>query len=398
MSSYRNTSSGNSYGGGGGQGKGYDSGAGDARAPSSRPSDSLNPFGSSSSSSGRPVYTDNPKSSLKYEGKSSGGYGSGSDRPSRAPEGRADTRGYAAASREGRDQDGKNNGGQYSSRYGNGSQYGASGQNGGSRYGNGGQYGASGQYGGSRYQQDQNDYDEEDDEIDSIKASIHEKKTDTLESTRRALRTLQDTEEVGAKTLTKLGEQSEQLNRIERTMELANMKAENSVEDTSKLRTLNRSMFAVHVKNPFSGKKRREMQIAKVEADQERERLARDRERESNQESRSRLLEHTGRDGSGYRGPAGRMDANGKVLQSYSGLSQGERSRYTFEDEDPELEDEIDDNVGEISSALGRLKNMSLATQNELNSQFNPLRRIADKSDKTSDNIGIARFHLDNTK
>ncbi|KAJ1720592.1 Protein transport protein S9 plasma membrane t-SNARE [Coemansia erecta] len=347
MSSYRNTSgTGGSYGSAA-PSSGYSSPSGGARAGGGSGGGYSSKYGSGNSS--------------KYASPGGGNSGSSSGT-------RLDTRGYAAASREGR------------------SQYGPS------KYGSGGY---------QQQQQQQQRYgnldDDDDEDIDAIKSKINEVKKDTLDSTRRSLRTLQQAEEVGTATLTKLGQQSEQLHGINRKLEMANIQAENSVDETSKLRTLNKSIFHMHFNKPFSGKKRREMELAKIEAEQERQRLAREREQQGKSESRQRVQEYAGRNGPKFRGPSGVMDVNsGNVVQSRGGApqSRGERSRYTFEDEDPELEDEIDDNMDEISAAVSRLKGLSLATKRELDSQVNPLRRIGEVSDRTSDNLGIANFHL----
>ncbi|KAI8324255.1 hypothetical protein GQ54DRAFT_238583, partial [Martensiomyces pterosporus] len=242
-------------------------------------------------------------------------------------------------------------------------------------------------------------FDDEDEEVDFIKSRITKAKQETLDSTRNALRTLEQTEQVGVNTLTKLGEQTEQINRIDRTLEMTSLEAANSVEQTSKLRTLNKSIFHMHVKNPFSGRKRREAEIAKLEAEQERVRLAEERKTKNDFESRQRIQQFTDRNGprGGYGGPAGQMTANGQILPG-KGMSSSERSRYTFEDEDPEVEDEINDNLNQMSSALGRLKDLSLATRNELHAQDDPLKRITDTADKTSDNIGVARYNLGRIK
>ncbi|KAJ1954103.1 Protein transport protein S9 plasma membrane t-SNARE, partial [Linderina pennispora] len=162
----------------------------------------------------------------------------------------------------------------------------------------------------------QRQYDDSDEEVDFIKTKITKAKQDTLDSTRNALRTLQQTEDVGVKTLTKLGEQTEQLNRIDRTMEMTSLQAENSVEQTGKLRTLNKSIFHVHVKNPFSGKKRREAEMAKLEAEQERVRLAEERKLQNDHESRNRIGRFTNPNGLRAAGPPGRMTADGHTIVS----------------------------------------------------------------------------------
>ncbi|KAJ1997426.1 Protein transport protein S9 plasma membrane t-SNARE, partial [Coemansia thaxteri] len=228
------------------------------------------------------------------------------------------------------------------------------------------QYGAGSS---TNYRQGQHQYaneEDDDEDVDTIKSRITQVKKDTLDSTRNSLRTLEQTEKVGTATLEKLGQQSEQLNRIDRTLEMTNIQAENSIEDTSKLRTLNKSIFHVHVKNPFSGKARREKELVKLQAEQERVRLADERKSKNDIDSRKRVQQFTDPNGlHRYTSPAGRMNANGDIVAT-SQMSESERSRYVFEGEDEDIEDEINSNLGQIGSAVGRLKELSIATRNEL--------------------------------
>ncbi|KAJ2394420.1 Protein transport protein S9 plasma membrane t-SNARE, partial [Coemansia sp. RSA 2603] len=302
MSSYRNTSGGS----GGGSYTGYSGGRSEPRSGAGGSYGSAAPSSGYSSQTGRGRSAGDGGYSSKYgsgngsryasPGTSAGDRNGASGTSSGT---RLDTRGYAAASREGR------------------SQYGPS------KYGSGGyQQQQQQRYGG----QD----DEDDEDIDAIKSKITEVKKDTLDSTRRSLRTLQQAEEVGTATLTKLGQQSEQLHGINRKLEMANIQAENSVDETSKLRTLNKSIFHMHFNKPFSGKKRREMELAKIEAEQERQRLAREREQQGKSESRQRVQEYAGRNGPRFKGSAGDMNPNsGDIVQSRDAArrSKGERSR-----------------------------------------------------------------------
>ncbi|KAJ2558866.1 Protein transport protein S9 plasma membrane t-SNARE [Coemansia sp. RSA 1933] len=279
--------------------------------------------------------------------------------------GSASIRGYASASRESRSQG--NDRSQYSSRY---------------------------QQNPGSYQQD-----DDDDEVGIIKAQIREAKTETLESSRRALRHAEQAEKTGADTLVRLGQQTEQLHSIERTLELTSIEAENSVEKSSKLRTLNKSIFHISMNKPFSGKKRRMQEQMKLEAEQERVRMANERKTQNVQDARRRVNQSAG-DGPRYNGPEGVMNANGEIVSSRNprGPSKSERSRYTFEDEDPELEDEINDNIDQLGAFTRRLKELSLATKAELEAQEDPMKRIAENADKTHDTVGLANFHLSKIK
>ncbi|KAJ1839363.1 Protein transport protein S9 plasma membrane t-SNARE, partial [Coemansia sp. RSA 486] len=129
----------------------------------------------------------------------------------------------------------------------------------------------------------------------------------------------------------------------------------------------------------------------------ERIRAAKEREHQDKTDSRQRVNRYISPGAANFRGPAGVMDANsGDVVASRSqnpGYG-GPRSRYMLEDEDPEIEQEIDSNINQMSDALSRLKGLAVATSKELDSQSKPMKNIAELSDRTSDNIGIATFHL----
>jgi uncharacterized phage infection (PIP) family protein YhgE len=60
-----------------------------------------------------------------------------------------------------------------------------------------------------------------------------------------------------------------------------------------------------------------------------------------------------------------------------------------------EHEQEIDDNLGQISSGLARLKMMGLAMNDELDSQKDQIRRIQDGTDSTRDKVGQLNRKMD---
>ncbi|KAJ1734446.1 Protein transport protein S9 plasma membrane t-SNARE [Coemansia biformis] len=249
----------------------------------------------------------------------------------------------------------------------------------------------------SRYQRQAEDDANDDEELDMIKSQIHRAKADTLESTRNSLRTLEQTDKTATATLTKLGQQTEQIYNIDRKLEQTSITAEDSVAETSKLRTLNKSMFHFNAKNPFTKGKRREAEAVRNEAKRMHEIQMNERRVKGIQASHRRLEEYSDPSNHRISKPAGRMDANGRIV-SANDMSSSERSRYALEGEDPALEDEINSNLDDISSAVGRLKNMSLAARAEIKAQENPLRRIVDNADKTSAHVGLASFHLDRIK
>ncbi|KAJ2348750.1 hypothetical protein GGF43_004515, partial [Coemansia sp. RSA 2618] len=94
--------------------------------------------------------------------------------------------------------------------------------------------------------------------------------------------------------------------------------------------------------------------------------------------------------------PVGRMDASGRIVST--GGSRAERSRYMLDDEDPDVEDEINENLNDIGSSVAMLKKMSLAVKAELKAQEDPLRRITENADATSGHVGMASYRLDRIK
>ncbi|KAJ2800022.1 Protein transport protein S9 plasma membrane t-SNARE [Coemansia helicoidea] len=249
----------------------------------------------------------------------------------------------------------------------------------------------------SRYQRQAGNDVDDDEELDMIKGQITRAKMDTLESTRNSLRTLEQTDKVATATLTKLGQQTEQILNIDRKMEQTSITAQDSVAETSRLRTLNKSIFHFNVNNPFTKGKRREAEAAKNEERRQRELQINERRIKGVQASQRRTDTLTGANGPRVTRPAGCMDASGRIV-STGGPGSSERSRYALEDEDPEIEDEIDSNMKDISRAVGRLKDMSLATRAEIKAQERPLQRIVDNADKTSAHVGLASFHLNKIK
>jgi hypothetical protein len=81
-------------------------------------------------------------------------------------------------------------------------------------------------------------------------------KQQDVSSTRNALRIAAQAEETGRQTLERLGAQGESIHNTERNLDLASNQNQLAAEKARELKTLNRSMFAVHVSNPFTSAKR----------------------------------------------------------------------------------------------------------------------------------------------
>lgn len=143
---------------------------------------------------------------------------------------------------------------------GQGQQSGAYGQSGVS-----GAYGDSGYGNGPSYDDRQLTAEEQEEEdVNATKNEIKFMKQQDVSSTRNALRLAQQAEETGRDTLARLGAQGERIHNTERNLDLASSQNRIAEEKARELKTLNRSMFAVHVSNPFTSNSRREERDRKI--------------------------------------------------------------------------------------------------------------------------------------
>jgi len=184
-------------------------------------------------------------------------------------------------------------------------------------------------------------------------------------------------EESGRTTLARLGDQGERIHNTEKNLDLAanhNLSAEDKYKE---LKTLNRSMFAVHVNNPFTGKERRAKRDEQIYDRHRTEREQREATREAAFQSNQRMNQN-------FKGVEDQGTAAPK-----SKASLAERGKYQFEadSEDDQLEDEIEDNITALSGAAGRLNLLARATGAEVEAQNKHLERIGVKSDRVDDQL-----------
>lgn len=211
--------------------------------------------------------------------------------------------------------------------------------------------------------------EEEEEDITATKQEIRFMKQQDVSSTRNALQAAAMAEETGRNTLARLGAQGERIHNTDRNLDIGH-NAINIAEDKSKeLKTLNRSMFAVHVNNPFTAKERR---IRDEEKIMDRHRL----EREQREATREAAFQSTARMNQNFKGinDAGRPSGAPKT-------SLAERSKYQFEadSDDDRMEDEIDRNLDDLGGAAKRLNVLARAMGEEADAQNQQLQKIADK-------------------
>lgn len=209
--------------------------------------------------------------------------------------------------------------------------------------------------------------EEEEEDVDAVKQQIRFTKQESVNSTRRALAAAASAEETGRSTLARLGAQGESLANTKKNLDLAHIQNRKAEETTRELQTLNRSMFAVHVANPFNSSSRAQAKEDKIIDEHKRGMEDRERINQSRHEGRKNVAEGLG--GGGYGGYGG------------STMSNTERSRYQFEadESDDEKEKEIEHNLDQLGNITSRLKNLAQATNKEVTRQNEQIDEIIDK-------------------
>ncbi|EPY53593.1 t-SNARE component Sec9 [Schizosaccharomyces cryophilus OY26] len=219
---------------------------------------------------------------------------------------------------------------------------------------------------------------EEDEDVEAIKQKIQFVKQDSLSSTRNALQMANNAEQIGMSTLQNLGQQTEKVASAEKDLDVAKIHAKRAEEQARELKTLNRSMFAIHIGKPWGKGKRIAAEEARLTAKRESERQDEILNRQFAFQSQRRIGET--------------MKKNQKdstKTKDTKGVSILERSRYQFEPdaEDDLNEKEIDKNLDQLDGVVGRLKGLAYATGQEVESQNSRLGKIHDKSDRLDTDV-----------
>ncbi|KAI9837185.1 MAG: Protein transport protein S9 plasma membrane t-SNARE, partial [Thelocarpon superellum] len=224
----------------------------------------------------------------------------------------------------------------------------------------------------------------EEEDIQATKQQIRFMKQEDVGSTRNALRIAAQAEETGRATLERLGAQGERIYNTEKNLDLAANQNRIAEDRAKELKTLNKSMFAVHVSNPFTKAQRKQQRQDEIMDRHREEREAREANRAGAYESRARV------EGAFKGMQSGDAASNKKA-------SLAERAKYQFEadSEDDEMENEIDSNLDALSGAAARLNVIARATGKEVDEQNEHISRIHGKSDKVDDMIHMNRKRLD---
>ncbi|OBT73875.1 hypothetical protein VF21_08252 [Pseudogymnoascus sp. 05NY08] len=230
--------------------------------------------------------------------------------------------------------------------------------------------------------------EEEDEDVEATKQEIRFMKQEDVSSTRNALRMASQAEETGRGTLARLGAQGERIHNTEKNLDLAANHNRIAEERTRELKTLNKSMFAVHVANPFTSQSRKAARDQNILDKHHAERDQREATRQAAFSSGQRMEGAFKEVQPGDRGYKAKAPAK---------ASLADRAKYQFEadSEDDMMEDEIEGNLGELHGAAQRLNLLAQATGKELDEQDDLIRRVGVKGDRVDDQIAMNRAKLD---
>ncbi|RHZ69368.1 hypothetical protein Glove_284g101 [Diversispora epigaea] len=247
-------------------------------------------------------------------------------------------------------------------------------------------------YGNPYYGQPPQQQETEED-IDEIKSQIKATKQDSVASTMRSLKLIDEAETSAQTTLNKLAEQSHRINYTDRQLDLADAHAERAEQQAAKLKKINGSMFGFDISNPFTKKKREAAELARVQALQEEQRTSRENMRAANWDTQQRVNNVQKQTQQSY----AQRPNNSSTSTSTSSTS---RSRFQFEadEEDNQLEDQIDNNLEALSSGLSRLNAMAVASGDEIRKQNVVLDRISNKTNELDTRIAGTTHKLKKIK
>ncbi|KZL70182.1 plasma membrane SNARE protein [Colletotrichum tofieldiae] len=254
--------------------------------------------------------------------------------------------------------------------------------------------GEDGAYGGYGAPRELTAEEQEAEEYRATKQQINEVRGESVQTVNRALQAAMQAEETGRATLARLGAQGERLHNTEKNLDMATNHNKVAEDRAKELKTLNRSMFAVHVSNPFTSKSRAAERDAAVLERHRAERETREATRHDAFKTNQRM-EETFKE----------LTLSGRP-QAKTKSSVAERSKYTLEDDSDEegnalaqrQEDQIDDGLDQLSGAVGRLNGLARAQMREVDQQNVLINKIGEKSDAVDDGVRMNRERLNRIK
>ncbi|KAL6941231.1 hypothetical protein ACO0RG_002354 [Hanseniaspora osmophila] len=230
----------------------------------------------------------------------------------------------------------------------------------------------------------------EDEEVDEIKQNIRFTKQSSVASTRNTLKMAQDAEMAGMNTLGMLGNQSEKLNNIESNLSLMKVQNRTATHKVDDLKKYNRSVFAVHVGNPFTSKRRLREKEEQIKQQRMQDKLMQEHVDQELYSSVKRI--------GGAMDEVTKTDELKDRYQRREILEKAKRYQFEQDEEDDDMEHELDKNLNHISDISGRLRKLAIATGQEVDKQQGRLREIEDDTDNLDINIHLNTHRLHNIK
>lgn len=233
--------------------------------------------------------------------------------------------------------------------------------------------------------------EQEDQEYHSIVDEGKQMKRDGLASLQRTKQLAYQTLEVATGTAVRLGEQEDRLSNTEKNLDMAHAQHSIAVDKTKELKTVTRSMFAPHFSNPIT-KKKREAQFNEAV-------LARHREEREMAEATRREAyrgnQETERD---FRDAMAYGDNRPKPAIPTAAQVAARRKQLMFDENDEEeqqLEEDIDNELDEVSDIAYKLKGIAVMQSKQLDRQAKTIDRMDQKSTGLGEGLAQTRRQLD---
>ncbi|KAI8632232.1 hypothetical protein F5Y19DRAFT_492111 [Xylariaceae sp. FL1651] len=257
-----------------------------------------------------------------------------------------------------------------------------------------GAYGSSGadasKYDGYGSRRELTEEEREAEEYRSLKSQIHDTTQASLATNQNSLRYMNQALDTGLATYARLGAQNERLHHTDQLLDTATESHRHAEAQTKKLKSLNRSMFAVHVKNPFTEKRRTAEEEARILSQNQADREIREASR------RDKFAQNS------------RMERQFAALEkddepsSFSRANRGDRSKYTLEDDSDEegaaqldaANEQIERDLEQMSLGVSKLRRIGVAMGEELDHGNKLIDRIGAKTDPLDDQIRVTNARM----
>lgn len=213
----------------------------------------------------------------------------------------------------------------------------------------------------------------------------------SVNSLDNALMHMQNAIDTGRGTLVRLGQQGEMLHNAEKNLDLAHNHRRIADEKTDELRTLNGSMFAAHVSNPFTSKSRQALRDQQILEQHHLDSQRRDATRKS-AFAGTQQMEQTFR------------DLDRPTLRGQTSSNAAERSKYVMEDDSDEeytsqaieREQKIEEQTKKLENGVGVLNTLAKAAGSEVKRQGNLINDLSGKTGVLGDGLVVTRNKLNN--